>query len=147
MVIRPDVGWTRRLIIRIVVVLPQPDGPTKTTNFPAGTTMEKSSTAASRVPAYFLVTCSSSISTPETPFSSVTAFSATDTPRDGEALDQDVDAVEDQGEDDHPDRAGDGLVQGVRAPRVSEPGEDLGAEAGALRVSGDHRDTHQHLRG
>src|SRR4051812_4071707 len=142
MVIRPDVGWTRRLIIRIVVVLPQPDGPTKTTILPAGTTMEKSSTAASRVPGYRLVTCSSSISTPET-----SSFSATDTPRNGEALDQDVNAVEQQGEDDHPDRAGDGLVQGVGAPRVREPGEDLGAEAGTLRVGGDHRDAHQHLRG
>ena len=34
--ISPDVGSTRRLIIFIVVVLPQPDGPTKTTSSPAG---------------------------------------------------------------------------------------------------------------
>lgn len=35
-VIFPDVGSMRRLIMRIVVVLPQPDGPTNTTVSPAG---------------------------------------------------------------------------------------------------------------
>ena len=33
----PDVGSIIRLIIRIDVVLPQPDGPTKTVSVPAGT--------------------------------------------------------------------------------------------------------------
>jgi hypothetical protein len=42
---RPEVGSLSRLIIRIVVVLPQPDGPTKTTISPAGISSETSSTA------------------------------------------------------------------------------------------------------
>ena len=37
MVIRPPVGSMSRLIIFIVVVLPQPDGPTRTQISPAGT--------------------------------------------------------------------------------------------------------------
>jgi hypothetical protein len=37
------------LIIRMVVVLPQPDGPTNTTMRPAGMTMLNSSTAAALV--------------------------------------------------------------------------------------------------
>lgn len=45
-VIRPDVGSMRRLIIRIVVVLPQPDGPTNTTTSPAGMVSDTWSTAA-----------------------------------------------------------------------------------------------------
>ena len=49
MVIFPDVGSTIRLIIRMVVVFPQPDGPTNTTILPAGMTMLNSSTAAAFV--------------------------------------------------------------------------------------------------
>src|SRR3954452_21236491 len=42
---RPEVGSTSRLIMRIVVVLPHPDGPTSTAIAPAGTSNESSSTA------------------------------------------------------------------------------------------------------
>ena len=42
----PEVGSLRRLIMRMVVVLPQPDGPTKTTISPAG----MSSTAGAEEP-------------------------------------------------------------------------------------------------
>jgi hypothetical protein len=41
----PDVGSTIRLIIRIDVVLPQPEGPTKTVSVPLGTSSVKLSTA------------------------------------------------------------------------------------------------------
>ena len=39
-----------RLTIRIAVVLPQPDGPTRTQISPAGTSSESPSTAASVLP-------------------------------------------------------------------------------------------------
>src|SRR6186997_213819 len=53
----PDVGSIIRLIIRIDVVLPQPDGPTNTARVPSGTSSVRSSTAT--VPSgYFLVTFS-----------------------------------------------------------------------------------------
>src|SRR6476469_3504716 len=53
----PDVGSIIRLIIRIDVVLPQPDGPTNTVNVPSGASSVRSSTAT--VPSgYFLVTFS-----------------------------------------------------------------------------------------
>src|SRR3954453_6440809 len=57
---RPDVGSPNRLTIRIVVVLPHPDGPTKTAISPGGTSSESSSTAT--VPSgYRLATRSSRI--------------------------------------------------------------------------------------
>src|SRR6476620_5145814 len=57
---RPEVGSTSRLIIRIVVVLPQPDGPTSTAICPAPTSSERSLTAT--VPSvYCLRTWSSTI--------------------------------------------------------------------------------------
>ena len=41
----PEVGSTIRLIIRIEVVLPHPDGPTNTVSEPAGTSRLRASTA------------------------------------------------------------------------------------------------------
>src|SRR5215218_3339373 len=56
----PEVGSIIRLIIRIEVVLPQPDGPTKTVSVPSGTSSVRLSTAT--VPSgYFLVTLSNVI--------------------------------------------------------------------------------------
>ena len=46
--IRPDDDSTSRLIIFIVVVLPQPDGPIRQTSSPAG--MSRSSSATATVP-------------------------------------------------------------------------------------------------
>ena len=43
--IRPDVGSIRRLIIFMVVVLPHPDGPTNTVISPAGNSIVTLSTA------------------------------------------------------------------------------------------------------
>ena len=45
MKILPDDGAIRRLIIFIVVVLPQPEGPSSTHTAPAGTSMSTLSTA------------------------------------------------------------------------------------------------------
>src|SRR6476659_6075469 len=53
----PDVGSIIRLIMRIDVVLPQPEGPTNTVSVPSGTSRVRSSTAT--VPSgYCLVTAS-----------------------------------------------------------------------------------------
>src|SRR5688572_20906294 len=41
----PEVGGIRRLIIFMVVVLPQPDGPSRTQTAPEGTSMSTASTA------------------------------------------------------------------------------------------------------
>src|SRR6267154_1872741 len=56
---RPEVGEISRLIMRRLVVLPQPDGPTSTVICPDGATKSSSSTAV--VGPYFLVTCSNRI--------------------------------------------------------------------------------------
>ena len=45
MVMVPEVGSMSRLIIRMVVVLPHPEGPTKTVVRPAGSSSEMWSTA------------------------------------------------------------------------------------------------------
>src|SRR6476659_2761595 len=58
--IRPPDGSMRRLIIRRIVVLPQPDGPTRTQTSPSGTSRLRSSTATSPL-AYCLRTDSSRI--------------------------------------------------------------------------------------
>ena len=56
----PDDGWIIRLIIRSEVVLPQPEGPTKTVIFPEAASRLRSSTAT--VPSgYRLVTWSNRI--------------------------------------------------------------------------------------
>src|SRR4051794_2449480 len=56
----PDVGSMRRLIMRRIVVLPQPEGPTSTHTSPVGTSKERSSTATSP-PGYTFRTDSSRI--------------------------------------------------------------------------------------
>ena len=45
-----------RLTIRIAVVLPQPDGPTRTQIWPASTSKDRSWIAGSEVPSYVFVT-------------------------------------------------------------------------------------------
>src|SRR4051812_38872342 len=54
----PSVISTVRLTIRIAVVLPHPDGPTRTQISPAGTSSVRSSTAGASAPGYRFVTCS-----------------------------------------------------------------------------------------
>src|SRR5215212_3040304 len=65
MKILPDVGGINRLIIFIVVVLPQPDGPSRTHTAPAGTSMSTLSTAVI-VPKTLLTRSSRIISVPQT---------------------------------------------------------------------------------
>jgi hypothetical protein len=62
MKILPDVGSMMRLIIFIVVVFPQPDGPTSTTHSPAGIVRLKLLTAGFAVLGYCLVKFSKRIS-------------------------------------------------------------------------------------
>ncbi|CAB4642839.1 unannotated protein [freshwater metagenome] len=64
MKIFPDVGSMILLIIFIVVVLPHPEGPTKTTHSPAGIVKENSLTAAFSVFGYRFVKRSKRISCP-----------------------------------------------------------------------------------
>src|ERR1700704_5152570 len=64
-VIRPEVGSMRRLIIFMVVVLPQPDGPTRTQISPAGIVSDRSFTArGAEGGPYRLLTCSSVTTAP-----------------------------------------------------------------------------------
>ena len=49
-VIRPEVGSTRRLTIFMVVVLPHPDGPTRTQISPAPISSDRSVTAGGPSP-------------------------------------------------------------------------------------------------
>ena len=64
-VIRPLVGSMSRFTIFIVVVLPQPDGPTRTQISPAGTVRVRSLTASGVPgPPYRLVTCSKATTAP-----------------------------------------------------------------------------------
>src|SRR5437879_8723005 len=109
MVIAPDVGSMSRLIIRMVVVLPQPDGPTNTTISPAGMVVEKSSTAGSCCPGYRLVTASSTISAPcrgSSDWGVAVDVSVTDSPRCGEPADEGEDGVQQQRQHDDQHGAG-----------------------------------------
>src|SRR5919199_1575602 len=58
----PESNGIRRLTSFSAVVLPPPDGPTRTQNVPAGISSERSSTAAAPRPAYRLVTRSKTMS-------------------------------------------------------------------------------------
>ena len=70
MVIAPSVGSTIRLIIRSVVVLPQPDDPTRTVISPVGISIDRRSTAI--VPSgNRFVTLSKRITTRSTPFPAI----------------------------------------------------------------------------
>src|ERR1043166_1971033 len=58
MVMRPLETVSSPAIMRSVVLLPHPDGPTRTTNSPSATSSDTSVTAAERPPSYILETCS-----------------------------------------------------------------------------------------
>src|SRR5947208_16648069 len=57
----PDVGSISRLIMRRVVVLPHPDGPTRHATSPSGTSKDRSPTAGTREPGKVFETPSSRI--------------------------------------------------------------------------------------
>ncbi len=61
MKISPEVGSISRLTIFMVVVLPQPDGPSSTQISPSGTSIDTWSTAGAEPPGKTLVTRSSRI--------------------------------------------------------------------------------------
>ena len=64
-VMRPLVGSISRLTIFMLVVLPQPDGPTRTQISPAGTVSVRLSTAGGASgPPYRFVTCSNATTAP-----------------------------------------------------------------------------------
>src|SRR4051794_7183182 len=77
----PSVMSMRRLTIRIAVVFPQPEGPTSTQMFPAGTSSVRWSTAASVVPGYRLVAPSNVMLTAEECWSVMAASSSRFCPR------------------------------------------------------------------
>src|SRR5919108_4260013 len=56
----PEVIGTMRLTIRMAVVLPHPDGPTRTQMSPAGTSSESDRMAGSSLPGYVFETCRNS---------------------------------------------------------------------------------------
>src|SRR4051812_10492343 len=60
--ISPESNGISRLTILSAVVLPPPDGPTRTQNVPEGISSDRSSTAAASRPAYRFVTWSKTIS-------------------------------------------------------------------------------------
>src|SRR5262249_19596488 len=60
----PSSSGTSRFTSFSAVVLPQPDGPTRTQNAPAGISSERSRSAGSARPAYRFVTRSNTISAP-----------------------------------------------------------------------------------
>src|SRR5680860_1078921 len=156
MVILPDVGSTSRLIIRIVVVLPQPEGPTSTTNSPASISRLIESTAGSSVPAYSLVTSCRVIGAPPLlPCLEVAAdsdvdsdvASDTDPPRGGQPADQGERQVEEQRERGDQQGPGERLIEGVDAAQVAERVEDQGAQAGSREEGSDRHDPESQLRG
>src|SRR5690242_12471117 len=81
----PLVGSSRRLIIRRVVVLPQPDGPISTINSPFCTSSDKSFTAG-RLPGYTFVTCSNFTPTVNHPLGRANARIAPMIPQIGQYL-------------------------------------------------------------
>src|SRR5690606_1724155 len=103
--ISPEVGSTSRLIIFIVVVLPHPDGPTKTTSSPAGMSRVTLSTAGAGCPGYCLVSPRNSMRTP------AESRSNTKPPRGGELTDCEEERVEKHRDDDDAERSGERGVQ------------------------------------
>src|SRR4051794_38717822 len=143
----PEVGSIIRLIIRIVVVLPHPDGPTNTTISPAGIFMLILSTAAFCWPGYFLVSSVSTIGTPcLAPLLCVSvAVSGTSPPGSGEATDDDEDRVEGEGDHGHEDDADHGLALGVHRAQVVHRVVAVVAEADGRHEGRDRHDADRQL--
>src|SRR3954468_10948269 len=152
--ISPLDGSTNRLIMRIVVVLPQPDGPTNITISPAGMSIVTLSTAGSGCPGECLVSSRSWMLCPaplridsvRSDALVLVMVSATEASRCGQSADELEAEVENECEKHDTDGAGDGRVHGVDAADPGEPGEDRLPETRALHVGGDGRDAHDQLR-
>src|SRR5690606_4922803 len=126
MKMRPLVGSISRLIIFMVVVLPQPDGPTSITISPAGISIVMLSTAGGDFGSYRLVTPSSRIRAPP-PDCRSDVGSDTDSPRCGQSGDEVEHGVEDDRQQQDPDRRDDDGVGRVGAAHPGDPGEDVAA--------------------
>src|SRR6056297_2886097 len=108
MMMWPEDGSMMRLIILRLVVLPQPDGPTKTTISPLGIFRLRRSTAGDSCPGKRLVSSWSSIivsprcaSSPRRAWGwSALVTSLTDTSRDGQTADGEVEQVEQHRQND-----------------------------------------------
>src|SRR6056297_394380 len=124
--IRPPVGSMMRLIIFIVVVLPQPDGPTSTTISPRGMSIDTRSTAGFSWPGKRLVSSWSWI-----------IRSVTDASWDGQTADGEVQKVEEHRQHDDDDGSAEQGLEGSRRRDAADAGEDLVAEAGASDQRGD----------
>src|SRR5690606_15328374 len=132
---RPLDGSISRLIIRIVVVLPHPEGPSRTTISPASTSRDRSATAGASTPGYCLVTPSSRIIGWWSGF-----WSATDASRSGQLGYQDEEQVEHDREGGDAEHAGERVVQRVRAADAREPVEHELAETGTGHLGADGAD-------
>src|SRR5690349_10563944 len=150
---RPLVGSMSRLIIFIVVVLPQPEGPTSITISPAGISMVMLSTAGADFASYCLLTPSSKMRAPRdgcgppgAAAESMVAESDTDPPRGCEPGEDVEHGVENDRQDQDPDGSRDHGVGGVGASHPRDSGEDVAAQTGPEGVRRDGRDTHEHLR-
>src|SRR5882757_8900982 len=150
---RPLLGSIRRLIIFIVVVLPQPEGPTSITISPAGISRVMLSTAGADRASYRFVTPSSRMRAPPTPSDaadlavddSVVADSDTNSPWGGEAGDDVEHGIQDDCQDQDADGAGHDRVGRIGAAGTGDPREDVATEPGAEGERRDGGDTHQHL--
>src|SRR5687768_16438798 len=99
-----------RLIIFIVVVLPHPEGPTRTTISPSYISIERSSTAASPWAGKTLVRSSRRIMVSAVCVFSSVALSVTDTPRSRQFANQIEERVEQQRQHDDAEYAADHQV-------------------------------------
>src|SRR5918998_4403805 len=141
--ILPLEGSIRRLIIFIVVVLPQPDGPTKTTISPSYISIERSSTAGSSWAGKSLERFSSRIMVSAVCLSSLVALSVTDPPGSRKFAEHVEERIEDQRQHDDAEYAAKHQVEGGNAADAGEPGEDVLAQPRTAHDGGDRRDTHE----
>src|SRR5882757_1039349 len=141
---RPEVGSISRLIIFIVVVLPQPDGPTSTTISPAGISIVTWSTAGAAWPGYCLVNSSSTMVAHE---ELAVLLSDTDSPGRRNAADEQECNIEKYGQHHDADRADEHLVQRIDRAEPVDAVHDLPTEAGAVDVRTDCGDADNHFRG
>jgi hypothetical protein len=137
------------LIIFKVVVLPQPEGPTNMTIFPAGTSMVSPSTAGFAWPAYRLVTWSSRMRAPVIPSAraGTAVVSDTDTSRSCESTQAEEQEIKDESKNDDTNDAGDNGFKGIRAAEPGEAGKNEAAQSWAQGISGHSRNPHDHLGG
>src|SRR5918998_5923573 len=140
--ILPEVGSMMRLIIFIVVVLPHPDGPTKTTISPSGISIERSSTAGCVCPGKTFVRFSSRIiisgafATPVLP----EPLSVMQTSRCSEFSEHRKEPVEEQGQHDYGEHRPEHQVEGNGAADAGDALEDVLSQSRAVHVGGDRRD-------